>query len=50
VHHLLQSIVPKDYKAIKRPVLIDSVAVYRFTAEELAPFITPFEVVTGIAA
>lgn len=47
---LLQSIVSLDYKATKRPVLVENVTVYRFSAEELAQFITPFESITGIAA
>ncbi|MHB0958245.1 MAG: hypothetical protein ACYC0X_12265 [Pirellulaceae bacterium] len=50
VHHIVESIVPKNYKATKRPVLLESVTVYRYSVEEITRFIAPFEEIAEIAA
>jgi hypothetical protein len=47
---LLQSIIPLTYEQTPKPILVDAVPYYRLNAEEFAPFITPFEVIAGLAA
>ena len=46
----LQSIVQLPSEETKQPILIEFDAHLRVNADEIAPFITPFETFTGVAA
>jgi hypothetical protein len=47
---LLKSIIPLTYEETKKPILVEEIPVHRLNADEIAQFITPFDVLAGMAA